>query len=66
MNDFREGNKVRVKGQPASPFHGKVGTIVRSHIYGLAPVYEVAFDQFINHLSPANRFLEFDLELVHN
>lgn len=66
MLGFKEGNKVRVKGQPSSPFCGKVGTVVRSHIYGLAAVYEVAFDQFLVHLSPANRFFEYDLELVKN
>ena len=64
MPDFKEGTKVRVKGQPSSPFYGRVGTVVRSHIYGLATVYEVTFDKFLVHVSPANRFFEYDLELV--
>ena len=62
MPGFKEGDKVRVKGQPSSPFHGKTGTILRSYVYGLAIVYEVSFEQFLRHLSPATKFFEYDLE----
>jgi ribosomal protein L21E len=45
-----------VKGQPFSPFHGKIGVVVRSSAYGLAVIYEVAFEQFMAHISSANKF----------
>ena len=59
---LKEGDKVRVKGQPSSPFYGKTGTVLRSYIYGLAIVYEVSFEHFLRHLSPTNKFFEHDLE----
>lgn len=62
MPGFKQGDKVRVKGQPSSPFYGRIGVVVRSSVYGLAIMYEVAFDQFMAHISPANRFFEYDLE----
>jgi len=63
MPAFKEGDRVRVKAQPSSPFYGKTGVVVRSTFYGLATSYEVAFDQLIAHISPANKFFEYDLEL---
>ncbi len=64
MSIFKEGDKVRVKGQPSSSFNGKIGVVVRSSVYGLAVIYEVTFDQFMAHISPANKFFEYDLELA--
>ena len=64
MPGFKEGDKVRVKVRPSSPLYGKVGVVLRSSVYGLAITYEVTFDQFVTHFSPANRFFEYDLELA--
>lgn len=64
MPSFKEGDKVRVKVQVSSPLYGKVGTVLRSSVYGLAFTYEVTFDQCVTHLSPANKFFEYDLELA--
>ena len=66
MRGFKKGDKVRVK-RHSSSFHGKVGTVERTYVYGLAIVYEVSFNQFLTHLSPASgssKFAEYDLELV--
>ncbi len=64
MPGFKQGDKIRVKGQSSSPFHGRIGTVVRSYIYGLALVYEVTFDQLPIHMSRANKFFAYDLEFV--
>lgn len=67
MQGFKKGDKVRVKEQHSSPFRGKIGTVVRTYVYGLAIIYEVSFNQFLTHLSPASRsyrFAEYDLEPV--
>ena len=63
MPGFRAGDKVRVKGQPFSPFSGKIGTVKRSHSYGLAITYEVIFD---GNVSAGNQFFEYDLERIPN
>ena len=62
MPGFKEGDKVKIKGQPSSSFCGKVGTVVRSQVYGLAITYDVTFDKSVSHLSPVNKFFEYDLE----
>lgn len=64
MPGFKEGDKVRVKGQPSSSFCGKVGTIVRSQVYGLAVTYDVTFDKSASCQSPVNKFFEYDLERI--
>jgi hypothetical protein len=64
MPSFKEGDRVRVKRQPSSLLHGKTGTVLRAYNYGLAIVYEVSFEKFLRHLSPAAKFYEYDLELA--
>jgi len=64
MPGFKEGDKVRVKRQPSSMLHGKTGTVLHAYNHGLAIVYEVSFEKFLRHLSPAAKFYEYDLELI--
>jgi len=62
MSSFRTGEKVKVREQ-ASRFHGRTGTVLRTHVRGLAVIYEISFDQTQpSFLSSDNRFLEYELE----
>lgn len=64
MPCFKEGDKVRVKGQPSFSYRGKVGTIICSHIYGLAITYDVTFDKIDSYKSAIKQFFEYDLERI--
>lgn len=64
MTSFRTGDRVKVKQQASSRYHGHIGTVVRTDVRGLAVTYEVSFDQSQVLLSTGNRFFEYDLEPV--
>ena len=64
MMGFRLGDKVKVREQSSSPLRGQIGTVVQTHVYGLAVVYEVSFDHRQTRLSPGNKFFEYDLEPI--
>ena len=64
MQGYRAGDRVKVKEPSLSQFHGCIGTVVRTKVYGLAIKYEISFDNHQTILPPANRFFEFELEPI--
>lgn len=64
MTSFRTGDRVKVKEQASSRYHGRIGTVVRTEVRGLAFTYQVSFDQTQVLPTTDNRFFEYDLEAV--
>ncbi len=65
MQGYRAGDRVKVKEPSVSPFHGCIGTVVRTEVHGLAIKYEVSFDNNPHTARPsAGKFFEFQLEPI--
>jgi len=64
MTSFKTGDRVKVKEQASSRHHGRLGTVVRTEIRGLAVTYQLSFDQTQVLPTTDNRFFEYDLETV--
>jgi|GEM_PF-1895043 len=65
MTSFRTGDRVKVKEQASSRYHGRIGTVVRTEIRGLAVTYQLSFDQTqVLPTTTDSRFFEYDLDPI--
>ena len=67
MQGYRAGDRVKVKEPSLSPFHGCIGTVVRTEVHGLAIKYEVSFENNPQTARPSgSKFFEFQLEPIES